>query len=436
MGFAARRPEFPGVSGAFDPEQVYDQGMRTGGLSGQTSTSDDATATAVAPELGALAAAVEGLSVPVDGDVLVELLGLADRLQARIHREVDGFDRAGLWDLEGASSLTAWLRDRARCSNRAAVACAKTVRRLRHCPTLRAAWADGVLSSGQVEAVMVNVSDKTVALFESHEADIVGIIEDLSVADTVKAMQRWAAQAEAVVDDGEPSDERRRSLHHSRTLGGRGRLDGDFDPDSDAVIRAALRHATGDGYDPDDFRTPAETRADALIAVCQHFLGHNNRGEPRRRRPHVNIIIPLSDLTNGRPGATDDGTILSGETIRKMACDADINRCVTNGGSVVLDYGTTTRVVPRALFAALVIRDGHCRFPGCDRRVDWCEAHHVRHWTNGGPTNQANLVLLCSRHHHTVHKPHWTATLHPDTARFTVTNPNGHTRTTQPILRL
>jgi len=280
------------------------------------------------------------------------------------------------------------------------------------------------------------VADKTMNLFEAHEADIVGIIEGLSVTDTVRAMQAWAARAEALVDDGEPPDVHRRSLHHSQLLNGRGRLDGDLDPEGNTVVRAALRQAIGDGYDTDDVRTPAERRADALIAVCQHFLGHNTRPEPRRRRPHVNIIIPLSDLTNGRPGATDDGTVLSGEAIRRMACDADINRCVTNGASVILDYGTTTRVVPRALFAALVIRDGHCRFPGCDRPVDWCEAHHVRHWANGGTTDLGNLVLLCSRHHHVVHKPRWHATFHPETARFTVTNPNGHTRTTQPIPRL
>src|SRR5690606_36047846 len=68
------------------PEQVYDRGMWSGVPSGQPSTSipgGDATGGVGAVELAALRAAVEGLSVPVDGDVLVELLGLVDRLQAR-----------------------------------------------------------------------------------------------------------------------------------------------------------------------------------------------------------------------------------------------------------------------------------------------------------------------------------------------------------------
>ena len=52
---------------------------------------------------------------------------------------------------------------------------------------------------------------------------------------------------------------------------------------------------------------------------------------------------------------------------------------------------------------ALRSRGHGCRFPGCthDRFVD---AHHIRHWANGGETSLDNLTLLCRRHHRLVHE--------------------------------
>jgi hypothetical protein len=34
-------------------------------------------------------------------------------------------------------------------------------------------------------------------------------------------------------------------------------------------------------------------------------------------------------------------------------------------------------------------------FPGCQRPLAGCEAHHLWHWLDGGPTDLANLLLLC-----------------------------------------
>ncbi len=59
-----------------------------------------------------------------------------------------------------------------------------------------------------------------------------------------------------------------------------------------------------------------------------------------------------------------------------------------------------TELARRALESGrLAVRDGGCVFPGCDRPLAWCDAHHLRHWLHGGPTDLANLVLLCRAHH-------------------------------------
>jgi Domain of unknown function (DUF222)/HNH endonuclease len=94
-----------------------------------------------------------------------------------------------------------------------------------------------------------------------------------------------------------------------------------------------------------------------------------------------------------------------------------------------LEVGRATRTVSRAQRTALVVRDGGCGFPGCDRPQSWCEAHHLRHWLHGGPTDLANLTLLCRAHHRAVHEGGWRLGRDPD-GRLTATPPHHRRRPT------
>ena len=83
------------------------------------------------------------------------------------------------------------------------------------------------------------------------------------------------------------------------------------------------------------------------------------------------------------------------------------------------------------MYTALTIRDGGCRFPGCERSAKWTHGHHLRHWTKRGPTSLDNLVLLCSFHPHRSHQPGWSLKLLPD-ATLHVTRPDGTVTTSHP----
>ena len=106
----------------------------------------------------------------------------------------------------------------------------------------------------------------------------------------------------------------------------------------------------------------------------------------------------------GRAGELDHVGPLRPEAVRQLACDASITRVVMAGRSQPLDVGRRTPVVSPTMRRAVIVRDRHCRFPACDRPQTWCDAHHVVHWADGGPTAVANLVLLCRRHHRMVHE--------------------------------
>ena len=93
--------------------------------------------------------------------------------------------------------------------------------------------------------------------------------------------------------------------------------------------------------------------------------------------------------------------------MRKLACDADIIPVVLGGEGQVLDIGRASRVFPPHVRKALVTRDQGCAFPQCTIPAPWCEAHHVDYWSRGGSTGTDNGTLLCTHHHHLIHKEQW-----------------------------
>lgn len=218
----------------------------------------------------------------------------------------------------------------------------------------------------------------------------------------------------------------RRRLHVSATLGGMVRVDGDLDPETGETVVTALRavqDADARASDPADRRTPAQRRADALGEVCRQWLDSGSRPRVAGERPHVTVTVDLETL-RGRAGALSEFDHVGPahpEVARQWACDASISRVITKGESEPLDVGRRTAVVPGSIRRAVVIRDRVCRFPGCDRPHAWCDAHHVRHWADGGATALGNLVLLCRPHHRLVHR-----------GGFRVTNADGELRFWRP----
>ena len=105
-------------------------------------------------------------------------------------------------------------------------------------------------------------------------------------------------------------------------------------------------------------------------------------------------------------------------SIRKIACDADIIPVLLGSEGRILDIGRTTRIFPPHIRKALNARDQGCAFPNCTIPASWCEAHHITYWSRGGPTSTDNGVLLCSHHHHLIHKEQWKITTTHNTPMF------------------
>jgi hypothetical protein len=118
-------------------------------------------------------------------------------------------------------------------------------------------------------------------------------------------------------------------------------------------------------------------------------------------------------------------------SIRRMLCNGVVTPVLAHDG-VVLDVGRTRRLATRAQRRALRVMHPTCAIPGCTVPFDHCQPHHIRWWRHGGTTDLANLVMVCSRHHHRVHDHGWQLALHPTTRQLTVTLPDGTTMSHAP----
>jgi hypothetical protein len=230
----------------------------------------------------------------------------------------------------------------------------------------------------------------------------------LDARDLSRALAHWRqlADAAAAASDEALRQERRR-LHVSPTLDRMVRVDGDLDAEGGQVVITALRaemDARARSGGTGGLAGP-RLRADALIEICRRYLDSADRPTVAGERPHLIVTLDLEAL-EGRAGyrceLTDTG-VITPEAARTIACDASVSRVITKGPSEPLDVGRRTPAVSQALRRALIVRDGGCRFPGCDRPHAWCDVHHVRHWADGGETSLANTALLCRPHHGLVH---------------------------------
>ena len=132
--------------------------------------------------------------------------------------------------------------------------------------------------------------------------------------------------------------------------------------------------------------------------------GNNGDGNESNTADHG-----ASATTRGIPGTgsfTFTGPV-NAATIRKIACDADIIPVLLGSEGRILDIGRTTRIFPPHIRKAITARDQGCAFPGCTIPAPWCEAHHITYWSHGGSTSTSNGTLLCSSHHHLIHKEQW-----------------------------
>lgn len=321
----------------------------------------------------------------LSGHDLIDALDAAHAVQQKVNalvlglvREVDG---SGLAREQGAMSTAAWLRSRLRLSVGAARLLVGDAERLDSGPpAVRDAVAAGVVSVEQARIIIRTVdtvrseagavaTDKAVGLLLdwSGEFDPDGLRTlTRRILDHVAPEMAEDAQRRAL-DAAEKRDQRDRYLTLSPQSAGRVRLSGLLDAEAGALLRTVLDPLTRP-YGLHDERTPGQRRHDALADVCRVALRTHDLPETAGEPAQI-VVTTNYDLLAGELGAgtLDTGQELSAETVRRLACDAQILPAVLGGHGQVLDVGRQRRLFTGSVRRALVLRDRGCAFPGCDR---------------------------------------------------------------------
>ena len=351
---------------------------------------------------------------PLSDTDVVDCLDVAHRLQqqatATLLHLVRAADTRGLAQSRGCRTTAGWLRWRLRLDPLAARTLVEQAAALDRHPVVDQALSCGTVDVRQVTAITGALDELPVQV----DADTRGQAETVLLG--------WAGQMEAaklrklgtrilehvapeIADrhDAAALARQEQRAHRARgfTVGlpvqGTVRVSGLLSVEDAAVVSAALDPLCSP--QPGDTRTPAQQRADALVDVCRLALRTaelpQNGGEP----PQVTVSTVFDALTGslGR-GHLDTGERVTAQAVRRLACDARILPVVLGGPGQVLDAGRSRRLACGPLRRALVLRDGGCAFPACDRPPRWCDSHHVIHWADGGSTDLDNLVLLCGHH--------------------------------------
>ena len=352
-----------------------------------------------------------------------------DRGFAAYIADIDAFDRAMGWAIEGSYSLRNWLVENCRHTRAEASQLTKMVRYLRVLPATQTAFLLGVISRGQLTAILANVTERTVEQYVQIEAELAAAFADLGVDDTSRVMREWAARAVASLDVGQPEPDESDHLHLSQLFDNTWKLDGSFTGNDGKTVQAAL-----DAYKPaltedEPERSRSQLQAEALVEICAvalAALAASGVQPTRRQAADFTLTFSLTDYLGGGIAKYADGTIVAPSRVRQLLCNAVITPLMHGDAGQPLWLGRTARTATSAQWRALAIRDRHCAFPGCQQHVKRCEAHHVQHWEHGGSTDIDQLVLLCWHHHRTIHTPGWTAHI-TGRQQLEITRPDGHT---------
>ncbi len=301
-------------------------------------------------------------------------------------------------------------------------------------PEMGAVLAAGDTTAAHVDALGrgLKIAGAERDAFMAHLPELVEASTTMSASQFDQLVKETAKSV--VADDGLSTFERqkRETYFKMRTeADGCLSVSGKFDPISASILKSKIGRLVENMFHSGDKEVPVEVmpwiepndhrQAQALIALVN---GASESVSDVPARAEIVVHVDLETLQHGLHAGgtcrTALGADLPVETVRRLACEAEILPVVLDGRSVPIDVGLSKRLATVHQRRALEAIYPTCAIPDCEVIFDHCNVHHIKYWENGGPTDLNNMVPLCSRHHHAAHEGGWKLKLDPENRELTI----------------
>lgn len=394
--------------------------------------------------LAEVATWIDGPATEVSGgakaDRVLALDAVVDQLRLAQVQTLGAFDADVAWAPDGARSAAGWVSARGTVSRGRAGYLVARARDLRDAGPVEAAWRAGRIGE-EVAFALLRARTVHERVFDEQIEELLAWLDGLRVDHALTAIRHWmqiaentkqAEAAEGADGSGDPDDAEQEDPAADNRVGfhqsfrGRWTLDGEFDAVTGAEIDEQVK-----AWIDRQFQTGTYRADDGLLysqRVAAAFAALIQRGAPesqtRHGAPRPSVSLHLDGRTlAGEPcdGVADamsrrcnlaDGTPVPRATAERLLCTCRLTATLEQVGELgqveVLGITDLQRDASAHQRKALAVRDGGCTFPGCDAPPEWCDAHHLLPWEDGGTTLLSNLVLACKHHHHLLHEGGWT----------------------------
>ncbi len=304
---------------------------------------------------------------------------------------------------------------------------------------LRDALREGVLTSAQFDAIRRGLGDPVDDGEDAWAHAAAQLVDEASR----RTVEELTASARAIRDMLDPDGAEARFLARYERRAFRTWLDQDgtrrasvaFDDEGgaflDAIFAAALRPRRGGPrfVDPDekaqasaltaDPRSNEQLAYDLLLDLVRAGALADPAAVFGTRQAGLRLVQTLHP--DGAPAPvtfTEDGlTTLPASVAERRVCEAGTVQVTVDSCGNPLDVGRESRLFTPRQRIGLAIRDGGCRWTGCDRPASYCEAHHIDEWhRDQGRTDIGRGILLCRFHHMELHHGGWSITRDGDGA--------------------